>query len=1062
MRTTLSRRLLFRFLFPSLALLCAFAPGALTAQPSGIRFDRITTENVLRVKGLSQNTIQCMMQDSKGFIWIGTWDGLNRYDGYDFTIFNIENGLTNSTIHSVVEDKTGRLWVATDDGLTQMDWRGQQFVTYQSDRKDPNSISSNRVNHILLDSRGVLWLSTSRGLNQYRMETGTFSATNFFSGKAGQERTNWITMAIEDRKGKLWIGTYYGLHCYDPGSETFLEYYFNEIPGRRENYLSNTIQCLMEDNEGNIWAGTLDGIFVLNAETGDYTHFSMTPGCTACLGSNTVNALYQDHSGLVWVGTDRNLNIYDPATGQFQKYHSSSSTTSLSNDDIRCIFEGADGTIWVGTYKGLNKADFNSSRFTHYHHLADDPNSLSDNIVYAILEDRRGLVWIGTYQGVNILDRTTESFTFLTHDPGNPGSVSSNRIRTLTEDRMGYIWVGTETSGLNRFDPATGLFKKYLHDPYDPGSLAENNILTLLEDSKGRLWVGTGKGVSIMQPGTGIFRTLSRDEGSPRLCGNLVWSIYEDHSGNIWIGTTEGLNRLDPELARVTYFLHDQNDPATLSSNRVFSIYEDREGIFWIGTMGGGLNRFDPASGTFRSYKESNGLPNNVVYATIEDGDGKLWITTNWGMSKFDKLTGTFVNYDALDGLQSNEFNAGAYFRNGQGEIYVGGMNGFNVFHPSDIKMNHNIPRIAFTGFKIFNEPKDFIPEDGDTIRLGYSDSFFTFEFSALDYTNPAKNWYRYRMEGYDPEWIMCGPSRRFAEFQKVTPGTYLFKVTGSNNDGLWNPDGISVTVIIRPPWWQTWVFRVLFVAAVISVAWGLIYWRMKYIRRKHEMEKKMLSIEKQVFELEQKALRLQMNPHFIFNSLNAIQNFVITNDTDKAVNYLAKFSHLMRMILANSIQSYIPLKDELKALTYYMDLEKLRFDDKFDYTVDLDASIDTSFIEVPPMLLQPYVENAIIHGLMHLESKGSLVVGIRKKKDALLCYVQDNGIGREKAIQLREQSGIKRQPRGMMITQERLEILKKQRKKTFSVKVIDLKNDKGEATGTRVEITIQFKEIRE
>jgi hypothetical protein len=352
--------------------------------------------------------------------------------------------------------------------------------------------------------------------------------------------------------------------------------------------------------------------------------------------------------------------------------------------------------------------------------------------------------------------------------------------------------------------------------------------------------------------------------------------------------------------------------------------------------------------------------------------------------------------------------------------------------------------------------------DNGDTIKLNFADNFFSFEFSALDYTNPEKNWYRYQLEGYEPNWINTGPDRRFAQYQKVDPGTYIFRVTGTNNDGVWNPEGTSIVVVIQPPWWQTWTFRVIAIIVIISLAWTLTYWRMRYVRRKHEIEKKMLSIEKQIFDLEQKALRLQMNPHFIFNSLNAIQNFVIINDTDKAVNYLAKFSHLMRMILANSIQSYIPLKDELKALTYYMDLEKLRFDDKFEYTIKLDPSIDTEFIEVPPMLLQPYVENAIIHGIVHVEGKGNLLIEMKKKRDTLICIIEDNGIGREKATKLREQSGIKRKPRGMMITQERLDILSKQRKRGFSVKVTDLKNQKGEPTGTRVEIILQFREIHE
>jgi ligand-binding sensor domain-containing protein len=1041
---------------------CSFPHPLLFSQDARLRFDRISTEIIIREKGLSQNTVQCIMQDSRGFIWIGTWDGLNRYDGYSFTIFNMGNGLSNSTIYDIAEDKEGNIWIATDDGLNCMDWSGKDVRTFMHSPREANSISSNTVNHLHLDRKGMLWISTSNGLNKLNPKTGTFSLYNFFSPDADKNFANWVNSVLEDQHGNFWVSTRYGLHRFDPINDSFTTFYFNEDNAGPVQNLSNNIQCTLQDMEGNIWAGTRAGIFILDPGTGKHSRIYHKEDCAECPGSNTINALYQDRSGKFWIGTDKSLDIYDAKSGKFSQYRSSSSTTSISNNDIRCIFEGLDGTIWVGTYIGLNKVDKSSSLFTHYHHLSDYPNSLSDNTVYSIMEDREGLVWIATYKGVNILDRDTETFTFLNHDPDDENSISSDRIRVLLEDSSGDVWIGTETSGLNRYAKESGKVTRYTHDNGNPFSIPENNIVSMMEDSKGRLWVGTGKGVCYKNKGSDIFKTFNQDKGPLRLSGNLIWSIYEDRDGFIWIGTTQGLNRMDPELKSIVYFYHDPSDPASISSNRVFSIYQDQKGIFWIGTMGGGLNRYDPRSGGFKAYTEYHGLPNNVVYAIIEDKQGKLWITTNWGLSKFDKLTETFVNYDALDGVQGNEFNAGAYFVNPKGEIYFGGMNGFNVFMPSDIKINRNVPRIAITGFRVFNELTDQFIEDGDTCRLNYSDNFFSFEFSALDYTNPAKNWYRYYLEGYDPGWINTSSSRRYARYQKVNPGTYLFHVTGTNNDGIWNLNGTTVTVIIRPPWWQTWSFRIFFFLTMVAGVWGLIYWRLKYMRKKHDIEKKMLSIEKQVFDLEQKALRLQMNPHFIFNSLNAIQNFVIINDTDKAVNYLAKFSHLMRMILANSIQSYIPLKDELKALTYYMDLEKLRFDDKFDYFIQLDPAIDSEFIEVPPMLMQPFVENAIIHGLMHIEGKGRLSVELKKKRDTLVCIIEDNGIGREAAIRLREQSGIQRQPRGMMITQERLEILSKQRKKGFLVKVTDLKDEKGKALGTRVEITIQYKDIQE
>jgi hypothetical protein len=459
-------------------------------------------------------------------------------------------------------------------------------------------------------------------------------------------------------------------------------------------------------------------------------------------------------------------------------------------------------------------------------------------------------------------------------------------------------------------------------------------------------------------------------------------------------------------------------------------------------------------------YTEEDGLPNNVVYSALEDENGSIWIITNWGLTRFDRENESFILYDTKDGIQANEFNGGAYYQNDRGEMYFGGMNGFNLFHPDEIKKNESPPVMVITGFSIFNEPSRGPFLDGDTLVLRYSDNFFSIEFAALEYTNPSKNIFRYKMENYDDGWTTHTATQRQADYKKVSPGTYRFRVIGANNDGVWNNEGVSLVIIITPPWWETWIFRISFALIVILSFWSVIYWRFKALKRKNEVERKVLEIEKQIFELEQKALRLQMNPHFIFNSLNAIQSFVIANDTDKGIPYLAKFSHLMRMILANSSESYIPLKDELKALKYYMDLEKLRFDDSFDYYIELDNSIDDDFVEIPPMMLQPYVENAIIHGLNHKEERGRVDISFELQKAVMICTIEDNGIGREKAREIRERSGIRRQPRGMMITKERLEIMKRQSKEDFYVDVEDLKNEAGEALGTRVKIAMHYREI--
>ncbi|MBP6871809.1 MAG: histidine kinase [Bacteroidales bacterium] len=1046
----------------TLSCLSLIFPLTAAGQTPALHFDRITTENTLTVKGLSQNSIYSLIQDSRGFIWIGTWDGLNRYDGYDYIVYNTANGLSHPTINSVIEDDEQNIWIGTDDGLNRLNRSTGKIDVFHHNPENPNTLSNDYVNHILQDKQGYLWISTAEGLNRYDKQQGIFTVYNFYSKNTDSTISNFISCVEEYDAGTIWIGTHSGIHRFDIKNQEFKEYKLPGVPGSADFLRSNYIRELVADDYGQVYAGTLNGVFLLNPIYGVILHLEATDHRNLQLSSDQVNSLLLDRKGVLWIGTNKGLNLFNPITDKVDRIVSGINSYNLSNEDIRSIYQDNSGTIWVGTYKGLNKVDLHPGRFLHLRNDPEDPNSLSDNIVYSILEDEKGLLWIGTYDGVNLLDREQGQFTFLKNRPGDYRSLSSNKIRTLALDSAGFLWIGTESDGINRLDRQSGDIKRFYNRENDNSTIAENNILSTMVDSKGRIWIGTvSKGLTIINSSGQVIRHISARPGSdPRLSDDKIWVVYEDKQGNFWIGSNMGVHKLSPDLDLTGVYRHDQADPNSISSNMIFSILEDREGIFWMGTMGGGLNRYDPVTQTFKTYNENSGLPNNVVYTALEDEDGNLWITTNRGVSKFDQRTQSFVNYDTQDGVQGNEFNTGAYFKNVKGEIFFGGMNGINIFHPNSIVLNKIPPRMAFTGLKVLNDLVSTDLENGEVIRLNHNENFFAISFSGLDYTNPSKNIYRYKLENYDEEWIVAGASRRTAEYRKVEPGTYRFIVTGANNDGVWNEKGIGLTIVVRNPWWRTWVFRLLSALFLITVAWSIVLVRIRSVRKKHDVEKKMLAIEKQVFELEQKALRLQMNPHFIFNSLNAIQNFVLANDTDRAVNYLAKFSHLMRMILANSTASLITLKDELRALTHYIDLEKLRFDDKFDYVITHDQELDEEFVEIPPMLFQPYVENAIIHGLVNSPRKGLLEVSIKKiSQGTLLCSIRDNGIGREKAIELRNMSGIRRQPKGMIITQERIEIFNKQNRKNYAVRITDLRDDNGEAAGTLVEFTIQYRE---
>ncbi len=1039
-------------------LLLLISPG-FAQKPVNLKFDRITSENIVIEKGLSQNLINCILQDHDGYMWFGTWDGLNRYDGYEFKIFGKKDGLSNSSINTIIEDNKNQLWLGTEDGLNILNLNNYDIIVHRHDHENSNSISNDFINHIYKDKDGYYWICTSKGLNKYDPVNKAYTRYYFSLKNADSINSNWINRAYQDNSGGLWIGTRHGLFCFNPDEKVFLPYFHD---GDNDNSISsNWVLDIKQTVDGAIWIGTANGLNRLDKEKEEFTRYYNDPANEFSISNDFIYCIYQDSNGLIWIGTENKLNLYNPERDDFFNYCNTSNNTSLSNNTIYSIYEDGLRNLWVGTYKGINKIDKYSSKFEKFEKTPDNPKSLSSNIVFAIIKDNQDFIWLGTSKGLNKFNRKSGDFELINYQFDNQTNLSDVRIRALRQDSKGNIWIGTEALGLLKYNPENEKFILYQFEAGNQNSLSGNTIYFIIEDSNNNIWVATSNGLSKLNPETGNFTNYKNDPiDKSTISNNNIWHVYEDRDGNIWASTDLGINKLNLETNIFTRYINDHSRDKTISSNKVFSIFQDSDDEYWIGTMGGGLNHFDPVREEFLSFNEDDGLPNNVVYNIVEDLNGHLWLNTNWGLSKFIKSDSSFVNYDIKDGLQGNEFNGGAFYKSPEGELFFGGMNGFNAFHPDDIGHNTRIPKIVITNFKIFNQDQTIKINSGDTITLDYTNNFFSFEFSALDFANPSKNKYMYKLGNYDKDWIERDADRRIAEYANVSPGTYTFNLKASNNDGIWNDEEFIFTLVIPPPWYRQWWFRISFLVFVISIIWFIIYRRFRTVKLKNEVEKKMLNIEKQLFDIEQKALRLQMNPHFIFNSLNAIQSFIIANNTDKAIHYLSKFSQLMRLTLSNSRETIIPVKDEVKALTYFMDIEKLRFDDKFNYTIKIDPRIDEEFMAIPPMILQPYVENAILHGLNNNDKKGHLQIDIKLQKDTIFCIIEDNGIGREEARKIKEASGIKRESRGMIITKERLELLNNQNKDKYSVKIIDLKSQSGKANGTRVEIKMLFEDI--
>jgi ligand-binding sensor domain-containing protein len=1026
-----------------------------------VKFKRLASENIKLEKGLSQNWVYSILQDKYGYMWFGTWDGLNRYDGYNFVTYNVDDGLSDHAIYTLLEDDEGTIWIGTDKGFNRFDRETRTFKQYLHYSDSTGGLINNRINDIIQASDGTIWIGTADGLNKFDKKTGKF--VSYFSKSQDflSPRSNYIIDLYEDRNGIIWISTSFGLVKFDPKTETSTRFY--HIDDDPATISHNNVRCVLQDEDGFYWVGTRNGLNLLDSSMKVIKQFFNDPGDPKSLSNNWVREIYEDSKGNIWVGTAGGLDLLNKRNGTFTVFRNKlNDPGSLSNDKIYSILEDKTGNIWVGTFKGVNMISRYSNDFEHCYRRTNDNTSISNNIVWSFTETDDSLVWICTSDGVNVFNPGTEKY-FVVNKPvyGQTYNNGFDVRSALYTPRLNCMWFGTYGLGLYKYSLDTKELVKYDYNPLDK-SIGSNIINGLLwNDSDTTLWIATGKGLCNLNPVTGRFTVFKHsDKDTTSISDNIVIVIFEDSRKNLWVGTDNGLNRYDRNSNSFIRYYNRPGNGKSLSNNTVFCLYEDHLGFLWVGTSGGGLNRFNPETEEFDSYTTEDGLPNNIIYAILEDNSDNLWISTNYGISKFNTVNRSFVNYDVKDGLQSNEFNLGAALKSSKGLMYFGGMNGYNVFNPEKIRINPVQPVVVISMFRKFNEivPDDFY--DGDTIRLNYDDNFFSFEIAALDYTNPSKNKYKYKLENIDKDWVYADAENRWAEYKKVRPGNYTFMANGTNNDGVWNEKGIKLTLLIKAPWWETWYFKSFVLLFFALSIWWIIYWRTRRLKRRHEMEKRLLDFEKQKFDLEQKALRLQINPHFIFNSLNSIQSYILENDIENAVFYLGKFSQLMRIILSNTTSKYVTLKDELAALRYYIELEQLRFSNKFDYNIKIDSDLDEEFIEIPPMIIQPYVENAIIHGLINLPDTGTLSIIISKKSDnSLLCIVRDNGIGRDKAAEIARDSGIKHNSRGMLITKARLEILNRQSKDDFSVRIVDLKDNNNKPAGTEVRIIIHFME---
>ena len=829
-------------------------PALAQAQEKNIRFDRLSSDH-----GLSQADVYAVHQDHYGFMWFGTQDGLNRFDGYEFTHyrhdpFNTES-ISNSFVYSILEDGERDLWIGTmGGGLNRWDRSADSFTHFRHDESDPASLSNDRVRVLHLDPGGRLWVGTDGGgLNLFDPESGSFTR---FAHDPAQPRSlanDKIRAIYSDREGQLWVGTDGGgIDRYDPAIRGFVHY--RDAGDVRGGLDTTRIQSVFETADGSLWVGTHDqGLFRHDPSSAEWEPYLYDPEDPESLSSNSVRVFFQDDQETLWIGTDNGLNEWKPDSHTFGRYQNRvGDLTSLSDNRVVSIFQDRGGVLWIGTQGGgLNRWSPRAGFFSSYRADPSDRSRLSSNIVVAFAEGSDGSPIVGTYGGgVSRLDRSTRTFTTFRHRRYDPGSLSDDRVTSLYVDREGVLWVGTLTGGLNRLDSASGNFRRFEENANDPTSLSRNGVTTILDGGDGYLWLGTfDGGLNRLDRQTGTFIQYFHDPENPTsLSDNRVTALYEDHLGILWVGTESGgLNRFDRNTGGFTHFRHDSANLRSLSSDTIYSLYEDQKGVLWIGTPSG-LNRWESGlrsmhQGFFKRYTEREGLPNNSIFAILGDAEGNLWMSSNKGLSRFEPDREIFKNFDVSHGLQSNEFNRGAAYRHSSGELFFGGNQGFNSFFPAKIGKNTYVPPVVLTGLLKANQRADVpLPiSELERIKLTHRDHVVSFEFAALDYTAPEKNRYAYMLEGFDSDWNEVGTLRR-ATYTNLDAGKYVFRVKGSNNDGTWNTRGPSLRVEVVPaPWKTKWAYGTyLLVAFYLAFSYLRAQRRQRQdeARRRYELER--------------------------------------------------------------------------------------------------------------------------------------------------------------------------------------------------------------------------------
>ncbi|MEO8210016.1 MAG: two-component regulator propeller domain-containing protein [bacterium] len=962
--------------------------------------DIFPKENKYRLDKLKVNNenfpsnIVCVIKDSRGFMWFGTQYGLYRFDGYNCKNYNYrsnDHSMLNEYIISSICDDNNYLLIGTiGNGLVRLDKITEQFKEFKFDSKDSSTISHNSITKVYRSKKNEIWIGTFEGIDLFDKKTEKFihykKNSDAVSGARGLDSVNTL---CEDSEGYLWIGTNgKGLDRFDVSNNIFKHYEVD--PKDSFSLSSDNILAIFEDSDRNIWIGTYGGgvnKFDKNKEI--FYRFQNNPLDLNSIIGNAIFTISQDEERMLWFGSFQGVSIFNPTNNSFTNLEN-----NIPNVYIEDIYWDDNGIVWICSQgEGVSIYSKRKCKFNCYRSIQENNNFSS---VYSVCEDVNENLWIGSECGIDIINKKEKIISHISNPIINHIYNSTNSTNYIFKDKKNYMWIATELGTLERFEPETGRFT-FFYD-FDDKSLFCSCIF---EDREENLWLGLYKGgIRVLDKDRKFKKKyLINENGLSEFKRIRISKIYQDIKENIWIGTNQGLAMLDPKIDKIIFYKNNPSDINSLSNNNIASIMEDKKGYLWIGTRIG-LNRFDPNTKSFKHYTEDSGLASDAVNSILLDEQENLWLGMIKGLSKFNPNKETFTNYGLEEGLQGLYFNR-ACFKTKSGEMFFGGMNGLNNFYPNSIPQNKNIPVVVLTDFRIFNKEVklDTSITEIKEITISYKENFFSFEYAALDYTNPEKNQHAYMLEGIDKDWNYVG-NVRTANYTDIKPGEYIFRVKGSNNDGVWNEEGVSVKLIITPPWYETIWFKGL---SALSIAAGLgltikqqVEKVKKEKKRQEEFSRKLIESQ----ETDRKRIAAELHDSLgqdliiiknkalisikkIEDSKVKEQMKEISELTSSAINEVREISYnlrpyeLDRLGLLKTLQSLVDRADKSTNINFHCDID----------------NIDKVFAPEVEINIYRIIQECLTNIIKHSEAT-EVIVHLKKLEKEISIFISDNGKG--------------------------------------------------------------------